>query len=131
MAGVFMLWRGALMSQEWINDYEQNCFTRIKMPGNNSCTKDLKVAMKNATENATLDQKSVLFVVSCQNYKMYQGRRLNNEAIHAYPSECEVLLKESCDVIVLTVDRDVRINNPNPGYGPFNGNFITIIHLLN
>lgn len=87
MAGLFMLWRGLQMKDEWIKDYEDNTIVGnmgpesgeyaglpkfIHMPGNQSCSQNIYVALKFAFERPDPidDQmmKPVLFAISCQNY---------------------------------------------------------------
>lgn len=52
-----------------------------------------------------------IFVFACRNYEKIQGMTMNSEAYSAYPSESEVLLCEGCEVFVLAVDRDVKVDN--------------------
>ena len=74
-------------------------------------------------------KQGVLFVVSCQNYKAFQGFRLNNPSYTAYPYEEEVLLCEGCEVIVLSIN-ELKIENNNDNFKPFNNKSLTIIHMF-
>lgn len=45
----------------------------------------------------------VLFVMSCLNYRGFNGMRLNDECYSLYPQELEVMIADGSDVEVLDV----------------------------
>ena len=109
--------------------YEQKLRERVCLPGNQSCSQDLDVALGFATKNPKPLHKPVLFVLSCQKYDAPSGIRMNNEAYTAFPTEREILLQEGVGVWVLAVEKDVMIDNPHAAFAPFNGKALTIVHL--
>lgn len=145
LAGVFMVFRGAVMREEWLAPYEQNIAHEKKfeegtykgwpvfvyLPAYNSTSLDLSVALQFATMSATDDKICTLFVISCANYVTPDCVRLNNEAYTAYPAEGEVLLTDGCVMRVLGIQKDVLIDNPYPTFSKFNGKKLTIIYMLN
>ena len=93
MAGSFLIWRGATMKIDWINPYLQNVDSEaVCIPGNTSCSRDPKVALRFAFDNMKEGEFPVLFVIACQNYWPPSGIMMNNEAYSAYPDEGEFLL---------------------------------------
>ncbi len=134
IAGIFLLWRGPIMKSEWVLPYEQNTFNHVfkkgdnkgkplyvHLPGNQSCSQNLKVALRFAIGNRKEDYISTLFVISCQNYCSPDGFRMNNEAYTAYPSEREILLRDGCPVFVLALEKDIVINNQHTAFNTYNG----------
>lgn len=94
-AGIFLLWRGANMLNYQINAYKDHVMKEyICLPGNASCSQDVKTALGFALDYPKTDHVSVLFVISCRNYEGPRGIRLNNEAYSAFPGEREILLTE-------------------------------------
>ena len=66
----------------------------------------------------------------CKNYKSPYGFQLNNERVTAYPHEEELLMVDGCQVFVLAVEKDIKIQNTYSSMQRFNGKTITIIYLL-
>lgn len=137
IAGAFLLWRGAQMREEWIQPYEAMILMEddefpesVCMPGNTSCSQSLKIALDFATKEPRPDHKAVLFVFTCQNFYSPKGIRMNNEAYTSYPSEQEYLLQEGSQVYVLSVDRNVIINNTHTSFKDYTGKPVIIIHLF-
>ncbi len=77
--GIFLLFRGSQMKDDWLIPYEQNNYQNdmqaewdeaktvpmsVRLPGNTSCSQNLKVALKFATGKPKVDHKAVLFVVA-------------------------------------------------------------------
>lgn len=101
------------MKKKWIEEYETNMYTKgtndngsaliIRIPGNTSCSQNLKVAMNFAIKNLREGLISVLFVITCQNWFSPSGIRMNNQAYTSYPFECEYLFREGCHFNVLDV----------------------------
>ena len=91
------------MKKEWVDPYRQYIGKRkvVCLPGNSSCSYDLKVALGFATSNP--DMTPTLFVISVRNNVSPQGMRMNNEAYTSYPGENEILLREGCEVFVLDI----------------------------
>ena len=130
--GAFMLWRGTKMKQEWVIPYyEMVGGNHINIPGNTSCSRDMKVALGFALDKPKQDHEPVLFVFSIHNYFPPLCIAMNNEAFTAYPSEGEVLLTEGTVVRVLAIEKDVLIKNINEGFEAYNNKLITIVHLFN
>lgn len=103
----------------------------ILFSGNNSCSKNLLVALKFAfSENRKPYHIPTVFVIGCRNFLGIQGMTMNNEAYTAYPSEAEVLLCDGTLMIIMAVDRAVRIDNTAGGMmALFNDQPFTVIHL--
>lgn len=132
------------MTEEMLIPYEKNTYQSelkegldkgrplfIHMPGNTICTFNLKVALTVATRNQLSEEHfPVLFVISCKNFTSPEGIRMTNESYTCYPCEEEILLRESCPMYVLAVERNVLIENEFSGFAPFNGRQLTIIHLF-
>lgn len=132
MAGSFLLFRGAAMKNEWVAPYISEVGKRIMLPGNNSCSKDLTVALNFAVPKVIQDQFTpTLFVIACRNYRGFNGMVMNNEAYSSYPSESEVLLMEGCDMWILAVDHNVKLPGINEGkMATYNDKVITVVHLF-
>ena len=139
LAGLFILYRGTNMQATWIDEYrglvehEASKYGYVSLSGSSSCTQNLTIALNFAFKNiqeAQEDMKSVLFVISCQNYKGYQGFRLNNAGYTAYPLEEEVLLVEGCEVVILSVVADFEIPRESRAFEPYNGKYVTMIHVF-
>ena len=75
------------------------------MSGNNSCTRNLNIALEFAFKTSNTDAEAipVLFVISCQNYEAFPGFNLNNLGYTAYPYEEEILLSEGCPALILDI----------------------------
>ena len=56
--------------------------------------------------------------------------RLNNEAYTSEPCEPEYLLREGFKVLVLEVQRDVKVDNGDDKFQDLKGKSITVIHLF-
>lgn len=120
LAGMFLLFRGALMMPEWFQDYinevedgkKKGCINMVCLAGNSSCSLELEVAtqfaFKGAEEEWNTKKTPVLFIIGCQKYKTFTGFRMTS-AYTAFPQESEILLREGCPVYVLGVDKDVPI----------------------
>ena len=118
------------MKQEWLDPWIQSVGKEVCIPGNNSCSQNLKVALGFAAgEGKPKPQHlAVLFAICCRNYDSPSGIRMNNEAYTSYPVEREMLLTEGCGVYVLLVE-EVVIENEHAAWADFNGKTITIVHL--
>ena len=56
---------------------------------------------------------------------------MDHEGYSAYPSEAEVLLTDGCDMFVLSVDKDVKIQNNTDGLmAKYSGKNMTIVHMF-
>ena len=78
MAGAFFLLRGAEMKEEWLTPWKK-AYGKISMPGNTSCSQNLRVAIGFAIPTEPkANFTSVLFVISCRNYTSPKGIRMNN-----------------------------------------------------
>jgi len=132
MAGSFLLFRGAAMKNEWVAPYISEVGKEIMLPGNNSCSKDLTVALNFAVPKVIQDQFTpTLFVIACRNYRGFNGMVMNNEAYSSYPSESEVLLMEGCHMWILAVDHNVKLPGINEGkMATYNDKVITVVHLF-
>ena len=75
--------------------------------------------LKSETKDHDDNKEHVLFVISCQNYEAFPGFRLNHEGYTAYPNEQEVLLSEGCNVILLSVEKDCKIDNKDEAFSEF------------
>lgn len=114
MAGSFMLFRGTIMLDNWIKPYVKEMGKSVKLPGNNSCSKSLPVALVFAFKKQNdMNKKPTLFVIATRNYNGIAGVSLNTRETTAYPSEGEVLLAEGCEVHIMAVDTDVIIEGTN------------------
>ena len=100
-----MLWRGVQINKEALNDYQQKKWVAegVRLQGNYSFSRNLKVALKFAFQNAKSEHLPTLFVIACQNYNQPRGFLMSNEAYSAYPSESEFVFMEGCLVYVLAV----------------------------
>lgn len=138
MGGIFLLFRGGTLADEWIKDWESakdkktlmGRPDKICMPGYSSCSEDLGVALRFAFMDKKATWRRCIFVISCQNYECYNGIRMNNDNYTAYPHEQEVLLFEGCSAWVLSVHWDYHINNEFQSMKKYNGEKITLIHLF-
>ena len=65
MSGSFLLFRGASMREEWLAPYFEFAGKDIRLPGSNSSSLSLLVALQFALSNQSDDRKSVLFVIGC------------------------------------------------------------------
>ena len=67
MSGSFILFRGAEMKDDWIDPYVSKIGKpQIKLAGNNSCSKNLLVALKFAfPKEPKKDHTATLFVITC------------------------------------------------------------------
>ena len=131
------------MKEEWITPYYKSSFEKkvqrelfkwspkfIRIASYSSCSQNLKVGLEFAIKNQKPDHVPVLYAITCQNYQPILGIRLNNEAYTAYPSESEIVLEEGILVHVLSVERNVVIDNPHTSFQKFNGKILNIIHLF-
>ena len=67
LAGVFLLFRGSQMSPKQFEEYQDNVLERIQVPGNFSCSQNLKVALGFACGKQETNLKSVVFVIAVRN----------------------------------------------------------------
>lgn len=118
------------MQSDWIEQYESKKGYEVHLPGCFSCSKDLKVALSFAYGKRDQDKIPVLFVVTCQNYYEPKGFMMNNEAYSAYPREAEFLLMEGCNVYILDIEHDHKIDNSSFSMLNYNGKTLTIIHMF-
>ena len=111
------------MKIEWVQPYINVAGgDSIRLPGNNSCSKSLNVALGFACDHPKDNHIATLFVIACQNFFSIRGVTMNNQALTAYPSEGEVLMMEGCLMYVLAVDKGVKIDNKTNGQiAAFNG----------
>ena len=96
MSGSFLLWKGAQMDREKINQYEQcasNLQNSIYLPYHSSFTFDLRAALSRAFEPSfdTASSNPVLFTLACQNYLLPKGAMFLNAAYTPYLEELEYL----------------------------------------
>ena len=81
------------MKKEWLFPYEASVGAgTVYLPGNQSCSRDPKVALGFATSSKDLERVPVLFILGCQNYVNAMGVAMNSPAYTAYPAEGEYLL---------------------------------------
>ena len=120
------------MKDEWVQPYIHEVGQLVHLPGSNSCSKNLMVAVRFAIpEHLKEGHTPTLFIIACQNYRGINGMTMNNEAYTAYPEESEVLLAEGCPVYVLAVDTGIVIENATGGdMSLFTGHAITVVHLF-
>lgn len=102
----------------------------VKLPGNASFYRNPNVALSHAFNNESPDYSPVLFVIAEQNYQSPFGMMFKNEAYTAYPYEREFLLVEGCNLWVIAVDPELKIENSHTGMSRLNGRTITVIHLF-
>ena len=119
------------MKQEWIDPYIANISgPPVHLPGNNSCSRSLKVALSFALNSQNPDTIPIIFLLACKNFTSPAGMAMNNEAYTAYPSEGEVLLVEGCSVHVLAFQENFELkNHTSCGMEKYNGRKINIIYL--
>ena len=98
------------MKLEWLQPWIDKVGKWVKIPGNSSCSQNLKIALGFAAENTNKDLISVLFVISSENYESPRSIRMNNKAYSSFPSESEILLTEGCEIRILAVE-EVKIEN--------------------
>lgn len=130
VSGTYMLWRGASMKQEWLQDYAQNIGSSVKFKSVTSMSRSLKVALTFAFNNRQEGFYPTLFVCSCSNYQGILGIAMNNQAYTAYPYEGEVVFMDGATVNVWCMETMVPIKNLHEDMRQFNNEFITIIHVF-
>ena len=130
LAGCFLLFRGAPMKQDWINDYLVNVGKEVRPAGNNSYSRNLTVALKFAFNGATQEKKPVLFLLLKGNYYGTGSVMLNGEAYSSYPDEGEMLLMEGQQVQVLGFDSEVEVLNKHESFGNFFQNKLMVVYLF-
>lgn len=118
------------MKEEQLTPWIQNIGKLVSIPGNASCSQNLKIALGFALNNPKAKHVPTLFVISCRNYESPQGIRMNNEAYTAFPCERETLLMEGCIVYILGVEREVLIKNRYESFSEYKGKTLTLIHLF-
>jgi hypothetical protein len=93
MQGMFMLWRGAQMKPDWYHPYTKHTYHEnqkfyldeiknddydddddnvkqterpmyVKLPGNSSCSQNIKIALNFALKNLKEDHTPVLFAIT-------------------------------------------------------------------
>ena len=111
LTGSFILWRGASMELDWIQDYVNNVGKEVRIPGNSSYSRNLTVALKFAFNDQDNDKKPVLFLLLKGNYSGWGSVMLNGEAYSSYPSEGEMLLYEGAPVWILGFEEKVMFLN--------------------
>lgn len=74
------------------------------------------------------ERRPVVFLVVCQNYFRFNGIRMNNEAYSSYPHEKEVLLTEGCDIYVMQVERDVRLEETHESFKEYEQRSVDLIY---
>lgn len=101
--------------------YEENLGKYVYIPGTNNCSKTPVEALAFALKNSKQSDRATLFVIACQNYNGFEGVQMNNEAYSAYPREAEILLMNGFKVLVLAVDKNVKIEGATKGQlAPYN-----------
>lgn len=119
------------MKEEWIYNYRDNIGKTVRLRGNTSCSRLLKVALSFALKPGfTPDFTPVLFVTACQNFYAPKGIIMNNDLYSKYPEENELLLQEGCKVWVFQIDEDILIQNEYNNMKKYHDKQITIIHLF-
>ena len=108
MCRSFLLFRGALLNKDWINDWKNEIGKPLKLQGTTSTYKNFEYALElsKCTSYNTFLHTPVLFVYSIRNYTGFQGFRLSDKRYSVYPSEQEYLLVEGLVVYVLDVEED-------------------------
>ena len=104
----------------------------ICMQGITSASQSLRTALKYG-KTTSPSRRTVIFVINLQNYRGFQGFRLNREDFSSHYHEKEVLLLEGIPMFVLGVEDvilDLRKNNKTI-WKEFNQKTITFIHLCN
>ena len=84
------------------------------MHGYTSATKSVVIALNQsrcAQPQAPKDATPVLFVFLMQNYDSLEGFRLSNDSYSAYSYEQEYLLQACLNLHVLSIEKDVLIEN--------------------
>lgn len=132
IAGMFVLFRGAPMREKWIEPYEEQAgqLSEVYLPGNISCSRDPMVALGFAHNSDKEELIPVFFVITCQNFFSPAGIRMNNEAYTSYPVEDEYLLMEGCNVYILSIEKNVQIDNDSSDMTKFNKRSMTVIHMF-
>jgi len=118
------------MKEEWLAPYKEEVGgDGVHLPGNTSCSRDMKVALGFALDKPKPDHHGVLFVISVRNFDSPDGIQMNNEAYTAYPEEGELLLIEGKRVWVLAVEKGITIKNLSQEYQAYNDKVVSIVHL--
>lgn len=131
IAGIFLLWRGMQMKEEWISQYEakSNPPKCVRLPGSVSCSRDLRVALEFATNKPKEDHVPVVFMILNKNYVQPNGMRMNNEAYTSYPSEGEVLLQEGIPTWIMHIERNFAVDNKLSTWQKYNGKKVNFVFL--
>jgi len=82
LAGSFLLFRGALMTQDSINDWSNQIGQEyVHLSGTTNTSKNLEIALEDSKCNRKYEdgKQAVLFVYSITNYEGFQGFRLNDD----------------------------------------------------
>ena len=130
ISGSFMLWRGAPMKNEWIEDYENHVGSSIKFKGFTSTSRSIQVALKFAFPTAEDDKIPVLFSISCSNYVGILGIKISNEGCSCYPDEDETVFMDGATVNIWSIERQVKIDNKHKGMEQYDGKELTCIHMF-
>ena len=109
ITGAFLLFRGAQMKEEWLDQYKKNKGTSktIHLKGNTSSSRLLNVGLGFATKDIPEGLTPTLFVILCKNYKAPQGVIMGSKDYTAYVEEEELLFTEGCPVLVLAIEKNV------------------------
>ena len=83
----------------------------MRLPGNNSYSRNLTIALKFAFKDQAQDKKPVLFLLLHENYFGSGSVMMNGEAYSSYPSEGEMLLMEGAKCDILGIDPEVVVLN--------------------
>ena len=121
MGCAYQIWRGTPMKNEWIEQYEKQIGQEINLSGNNSFTKDPKVALGFAIKKPWPECVPVLFVLTCHNFQEPKGFLMDHDAYSGYPQENEFLLMDGCNAYVLAIEHDFKIQNTFKNMREFNG----------
>lgn len=69
LAGVFLLWKGAPMDDDWVIPFVKNVGKDfVRVPGNTSFYRNPMVALNHTLDKEKTDYSPVLFVIGWQNY---------------------------------------------------------------
>lgn len=133
LAGAFIAFKGGLLENSWLRGWEAKNKDQIKVPNNWSFFENVGTALEHSFEGSEGTEENmtpVLFVLSCLNYRGFNGVRLNSECYSLYPQEMEVMIADGSDVEVLDIQKDVKIKNGDETFKKFNNKPLTIVYLF-
>ena len=106
----------------------------VCLPGAQSTSVSFKVALEFAFGSGkTEGHIPTMFVIVCQNYRLFSGFRMDSAFYSAHPYEQEVLLMEGSQVAVVGTDDfviDNRLSSSDPFWAPLNNRVIHVVYLF-